>query len=97
MRRAIAALGIAAVLAGHSVGPLAQTNDGKQLRGCAPGDKIDGSTAETARKKIEAGGYQKVTGLRKGCDNAWHGKAQKDGAEIRVVLSPQGQISPEGE
>jgi hypothetical protein len=63
---------------------------------CVPGDKIDASTAETARKKIEAAGFRQVEDLQKGCDNFWHGKATKDGAPVNVVLSPQGQVMTEG-
>jgi hypothetical protein len=64
---------------------------------CQTGDRIDGSRASDAQKKIEAAGYAKVNGLKKSCDNFWHGKAEKDGREVRVVLSPQGQILPEGD
>ncbi len=64
---------------------------------CAPDEKIDSSTAEQARKKIEAAGFHEVRDLNKSCDNHWHGKAMKGGQPVRVVLSPQGQLQTEGD
>ena len=49
-----------------------------------------------ARKKIEAAGFQTIHDLSKGCDNFWHGQAAKDGKPVNVVLSPQGQVTIEG-
>ncbi len=64
---------------------------------CDPGDRIDRTTAADARKKIEGDGYKKVHDLKKSCDNFWHGLAEKDGAEVRVAVSPQGQVYREGD
>ncbi len=64
---------------------------------CEPGVKIDKSTAEDARKQIEAAGYSHVRELRKGCDNIWHAKAMKDGTAVSVALLPQGRVMPEAE
>jgi hypothetical protein len=64
---------------------------------CMAGDKIDKTTATDAKKKIEAAGYAKVSGLMKACDNFWHGKAMKAGAAVNVVLSPQGEVMTEGD
>ncbi len=64
---------------------------------CDVGEKIDRSTVGDARKKIEAAGYQKISNLRKGCDNYWHASAEKDGKPVFVVLSPQGEVMPEGD
>jgi hypothetical protein len=77
MRRMVCSLAIAAALAAFPVAPSAQGGDKMGASGCAPGDKIDGSTADQARKKNEAAGYRKVSGLNKGCDNSWHGIAEK--------------------
>jgi hypothetical protein len=63
---------------------------------CDPGDKIDSSTLNDARKKISTAGYQKVSNLRKGCDNYWHATAEKDGEVVYVVLSPAGDVIEEG-
>lgn len=62
---------------------------------CDPTDKIDGSTVETARQKIEKAGYRQVRNLKKGCDNFWHGTAVMDGKVVNIVLSPQGIVMVE--
>lgn len=64
---------------------------------CEAGTKIDGSTADQARRKIMAAGYKNVGDLKKACDNFWHAKAIKDGAPVRVALAPSGQTYPEGD
>jgi hypothetical protein len=64
--------------------------------GCDAGDRIDGSSMETAKKKIEKAGFHKVTDLKKSCDNFWHARADKDGAMINIALSPQGDVMIEG-
>lgn len=69
---------------------------GPAWAGCEAGDRIDGSTADQAKHKIEAAGYSNVTGLQKGCDNYWHAVAMKDGASVGVVLSPKGEVMTEG-
>jgi hypothetical protein len=71
--------------------------DTPALCGCLPGDKIDGSTAEQAKAKIEAAGYTEVKILRKGCDNFWHGTGVYAGVPGNVVLAPDGQVMPEGD
>jgi len=63
---------------------------------CAQGERIDGSTAADAKKKMEQAGYRQVRDLRKGCDNVWHASATKDGASVLVAVSPSGQVVPEG-
>ena len=70
----------------------------QQMRNnCPPEDKIDSSSVPQAMKKMEAAGYMHVHDLRKGCDNYWHGIAMKGGQEMRVVLSPQGNVMEEGD
>jgi hypothetical protein len=64
---------------------------------CPPGDRIDSSTAEQAKRKFEKAGFSSVKELHKGCDNFWHTVAVKDGKRVRAVLSPQGEIVLEGE
>jgi peptidase YpeB-like protein len=63
---------------------------------CDAGDKIDKTTVNDARQKIEAAGYRQVRQLTKGCDNFWHGSATKDGTMVYVVVSPQGKVMTEG-
>jgi hypothetical protein len=67
-----------------------------QAAGCDVSDRIDGSTLDGARKRMEKAGYHKVKFLKKSCDNFWHAKAEKDGAPINIVLSPKGFVIAEG-
>jgi hypothetical protein len=64
--------------------------------GCHFGEVIDGSTADDARRKIEAAGYTNVHGLKKSCDNFWHGQATVNGVAVNLVLSPAGKVMLEG-
>jgi len=64
---------------------------------CSPNDRIDGTTADQAKRQIEAAGYEQVGDLKKGCDNYWHGRAMQDGAPVNVVLFPDGQVWKETE
>jgi hypothetical protein len=95
MRLMLHILTLAAALVTLSPAPSAQIAG--KVGGCEPGDKINGTTAAQARKKIEAAGYRKVGDLKKGCDNSWHGTAEKDGGRVHVVLNPQGLVLPEGD
>ena len=97
MRWSFGVLAVAGILVASPIAALAQPAAGNGVGNCGPGERIDGSTANDARKKMEAAGYRKVSALRKGCDNSWHGKAEKDGAEVHVVLNPQGMVLPEGD
>jgi hypothetical protein len=65
--------------------------------GCHFGEVIDDSTADDARRKIEAAGYTDVHALKKSCDNFWHGKATLIGRPVNVVLSPSGKIMLESD
>ena len=64
---------------------------------CDPGDHIDNSTIATARKKFEAAGYSQLHDFTKGCENYWHSHGMKDGNQVNVVLSPQGNVMTEGD
>lgn len=77
--------------------PQAGTPQIIQLASCMAGDKINGSTAEQTKKKIEAAGYTHVRDLQKGCDNFWHGVAvNKDGQETNVLVTPEGEVKLDG-
>ena len=62
---------------------------------CEPGTKIDATTVDQARKKLEAAGYRKIRDLKKGCDSTWHATAEKDGAQTGVALTTNGEVYPE--
>ncbi|HVJ43612.1 MAG TPA: PepSY domain-containing protein [Dongiaceae bacterium] len=67
------------------------------LADCEAGVKIDGTSLEQTKKRIEAAGYTQVKDLKKGCDNVWHGTAvNKDGVGGNVMVTPQGEVMPEG-
>jgi hypothetical protein len=80
------ALAMAGFLAGAA--PLAQA--------ACEGERVDGTTADFAMKKAKAAGYQKLTGLKKGCDSVWHGKAMKDGTPVNLAITPKGEVLEEG-
>ena len=85
----------ALIVFGAGCGP--QISSQAQAAVCDAGVRIDNSTADMARKKMEQAGYQQIHGLKKGCDNFWHGKAAKNGAAVNIVLSPQGKVLTEGD
>lgn len=87
----------AALLAILAAGPGSRlVNAAHAASECTASDKIDGSTATAAAKKMESAGFRQVRDLKKGCDNFWHGVAVKDGSETHVGLTPQGEVRSEG-
>ena len=64
--------------------------------GCHFGEQIDGTTADQAAKRAQAAGYSSVTGLKKSCDNNWHGQAMLNGAPVNVMITPDGRVVQEG-
>jgi hypothetical protein len=64
--------------------------------GCHFGEKIDGTTADDAAKSAHAAGYTSVSGLKKSCDNNWHGQAMLNGAPVNVMITPDGRVVQEG-
>ena len=87
----------AAALILLAAGPGFPTVSVARASGCEAGDRVNGSTAGDARKKMEKAGFHQVRDLKKGCDNVWHGTAVKDGGEIHVAVTPQGQVLREGD
>lgn len=65
--------------------------------GCHYGEVVDGTTADDAKRRIEAAGYTQVTNLKKSCDNFWHGRATLNGVETNVLVTPDGRVRPEGD
>lgn len=95
MRLVLGALGWAAVFSGAvlAAGPsMAQDAGTVSGPGCHFGEVIDGSTADDARRRIEAAGLTEVRDLKKSCDNFWHGKAMLNGRPVNVALSPSGKV-----
>lgn len=93
MAASCAALVSAAALAQDAAAPTTEVPG----PGCQFGEVIDGSTADDARRKIEAAGFTDVRELKKSCDNFWHGKAALSGRPVNVALSPGGKVMLESE
>jgi hypothetical protein len=64
--------------------------------GCHFGERIDGTTADDAVRHAQAAGYTSVSGLKKSCDNNWHGHAMLNGAPVNVMITPDGRVVQEG-
>jgi hypothetical protein len=64
--------------------------------GCHFGERIDGTTADQAAAHARAAGYSSVSGLKKSCDNNWHGQAMLNGAAVNVMITPDGRVVQEG-
>jgi hypothetical protein len=58
--------------------------------------RLDGTTADQAAKHAQAAGYSSVSGLKKSCDNNWHGQAMLNGAPVNVMITPDGRVVQEG-
>jgi hypothetical protein len=91
----LSSLSVAAVLAVQPIAATAQDSS-QPTNNCAASDKIDGTTANDARKKMEAAGFTDVTALYKGCDNVWHGQARASGNAVNVMVGPDGVVRQEG-
>ena len=64
---------------------------------CEFGERIDGTSAADAKRRLRGAGYTDVRDLRKGCDNVWHARAQQGGFDVNVAVEPGGQIFRETE
>ena len=64
--------------------------------GCHFGESIDATTADDAARHAQAAGYTSVSGLKKSCDNNWHGQAMLNGAPVNVMITPDGRVLQEG-
>jgi hypothetical protein len=64
--------------------------------GCHFGEKIDSTTAADATRFLKSAGYTSIAGLKKSCDNNWHGQAVLNGAPVNVMVTPEGRVVQEG-
>ena len=99
MRATFRGVGIAIISAGVFMTPtiVGPTSLTAAYAICAPGERIDGRTAEMARRQAEGAGYGSVMMEHKGCDNVWHGFGTRAGARTRVAVQPSGEVMPEGD
>jgi periplasmic protein CpxP/Spy len=49
-------------------------------------------TQDQAKSQIEAKGYLRASGLQKDANGTWHGKAEKDGLPVNVILDVRGNV-----
>jgi hypothetical protein len=59
----------------------------------APVAGANSFTMKEARSQIEAKGYTKVAGLKKGKDGVWRGRATKEGKSGPVSVDYQGNVN----
>jgi hypothetical protein len=88
----------AAILVFTANGAVAQTHTPAVATSTtqSPAAPVAGANSFTegqAKSRIQAAGYTNVSGLVKGTDGIWHGKASKAGAEMTVSLDYQGNIT----
>ncbi|MGO4573020.1 PepSY domain-containing protein [Microvirga sp. 2TAF3] len=57
----------------------------------APG--ANSFTEGQARSRIEAQGFANVSDLRKDGQGIWHGKAQRNGQDVEVMLDYRGNVA----
>lgn len=72
--------------------PAVTTSAANNKTSAAPVKGRNSFTIGEARRRITAGGFTKVTGLRKDRDGIWRGKAMKDGASVSVYCDYQGNV-----
>jgi hypothetical protein len=100
MKKAMAqGVGVAVLAAGLMIVPalLGPASFTAARAACEPGERINATTAEMAKKRAVGAGYSQVRMEHKGCDNVWHGFGVKDGTAGRVAVSPSGEVMPEGD
>jgi hypothetical protein len=92
-------IGAAVLAAGLMIAPalLAPPSFTAAKAACEPGEKIDATTADQAKKRAEAAGYTQVRMTRKGCDNVWHGTGMKGSASVNLAVLPSGEVAQEGD
>lgn len=64
--------------------------------GCHFGEKIDNTTADDIHRILSQAGYTSISGLKKSCDNNWHGQAMLNGVTTNVMITPEGRVVHEG-
>lgn len=73
--------------------PAAQRAPANQPANAALEPGANSFTEEQARSRIEAAGFQNVTGLRKDDQGIWRGRATRGGQQVNVGLDYRGNIA----
>ena len=72
--------------------PAVTTSQAPSKTSAAPVKGRNSFTQREATRRIAAGGFTQVSGLRKDRDGIWRGKAMKDGASVNVFCDYQGNV-----
>ena len=72
--------------------PVVTTSNADSKTAAAPVKGANSFTMDEARRRIEAGGFSQVTGLKKDDDGIWRGQAMRSGASVSVFCDYQGNV-----
>ncbi len=72
--------------------PSVTTSNANKKTAAAPVKGANSFTMNEARRRIEAGGFSQVSGLKKDSDGIWRGKGMRDGAAVPVYCDYQGNV-----
>ena len=72
--------------------PAVTTSQAPSKTSAAPVKGRNSFTMGEARRRITAGGFTQVSGLRKDRDGIWRGKGMKDGQSVDVYCDYQGNV-----
>ena len=64
----------------------------RRPRDSAPFPGTSSFSADEARRRIERNGFKDVTGLAKGRDGIWRGRAVRSGTPVNVYCDYQGNV-----
>jgi hypothetical protein len=82
--------------ASPTAAPVASQEDSEAIRisqtAMQPEKGANSFTADQAKERIQAKGFQNVTDLHKGDDGVWRGRAEKDGRQVDVWLDYKGNV-----
>ena len=72
--------------------PAVTTSNANSKTAAAPVKGANSFTMDEARRRIEAGGFTQVSGLKKDGDGIWRGQAMKGGTSVSVFCDYQGNV-----
>ena len=72
--------------------PAVTTSNANKKTAAAPVKGRNSFTMNEARRRIEAGGFTQVTGLKKDQDGIWRGTGMRSGASVPVYCDYQGNV-----
>lgn len=72
--------------------PAVTTSNADSKTAAAPVKGANSFTIDEARRRIEAGGFNQVTGLKKDDHGIWRGQAMRSGTSVSVFCDYQGNV-----